>query len=144
MEQKWTIHQLERKSDNGFVLNVHWRFAITETTEEGKNYYADSYSVASYQQDENAEDFIPFEDITEEIVVGWVKESLGEEQLASMEASLLQQIESQKNPPIVYGLPWAQTPAAPLTLQQETPVEGEPAADNPGEEPAAEEPTAGE
>lgn len=116
MEQKWTIHQLERKSDNGFVLNVHWRFSITETTEDGNNYYADSYSVASYQQDEESEDFIPFEDITEEIVIGWVKESLGEEQLALMQSSVIQQIESQKNPPIVYGLPWAQETVTPPVL----------------------------
>lgn len=118
MEQKWTIHQLERKSDDGFVLNVHWRFSITETTEDGKNYYADSYSAASYQQDENAEGFIPFEDITEEVVVGWLKESLGEEQLESMKASLIQQIESQKNPPIVYGLPWGQETVTPPITEE--------------------------
>jgi hypothetical protein len=27
MKTNWTIHQLERKSDDGFVLNVHWRYA---------------------------------------------------------------------------------------------------------------------
>lgn len=108
MEQNWTIHQLERKSDNGFVVNVHWRFSMTDTDETGKYYYADTYSVASYTQDEESEDYIPFEELTQEIVVEWVKETLGEEQLESMEASLVQQIESQKNPPIVYGLPWEQ------------------------------------
>ena len=103
----WTIHQLERKSDNGFVLNVHWRLSMTDTDEHGKQYYADSYSVASYTQDESSEDYIPFEDLTKEIVVGWVEESLGEEQLQAMEQSLIQQIETQKNPPVIYGLPWS-------------------------------------
>lgn len=103
MEKKWTIHQLERKSDNGFVINVHWRYAIIDNV-ENKNYYADTYSVISYSQE--GEEYVPFEDITELMVIGWIKTSLGEEKLLEMETSLLNQIESQKNPPVVYGLPW--------------------------------------
>jgi hypothetical protein len=116
MEKKWIIHQLERKSDNGFVFNVHWRYSITEIDESGKQYYADSYSVASYTQDEESDDYIPYEDLTEEIVIGWVKSSIGEEQLDNMEASLLQQIENQKTPPTLSGVPW-------LTTTNETIIE---------------------
>ena len=104
MTKTWTIHELERKADNGFVVTVHWRLAMTDTDEDGKKWYADTYSVLSYQQEE--EDIIPFEDLTEEIVIGWVEETLGAEKIAEMEASLVANIESQKNPPIVSGLPW--------------------------------------
>ena len=109
MEKKWIIHQLERKADNGFVFNVHWRYAITDTDEYGKTYYADSYSVAHYEQDEEAEDYIPYEELTEQDVIGWVEQSLGEEKLASMEESLINQIENQKNPVSLNGLPWTNT-----------------------------------
>ena len=104
MEKKWIIHQLERKADNGFVVTVHWRLAMTETDKSGKTYYADTYSVLSYQQEED--NIIPFEDLTEEIVIGWVEKSLGDEKIQEIILSLSQQIENQKNPPIKTGLPW--------------------------------------
>jgi hypothetical protein len=105
MKTNWTIHQLERKSDDGFVVNVHWRYAMTDTNEE-KNYYADTYGVASFTENPESESYIPYEDLTEEIVISWVKDYLGEEQLKEIELNLSTQIESQKNPPILQGLSW--------------------------------------
>lgn len=99
MEQifNWTISQLERKSDNGFVMNIHWRYSLTED-----NHKAETYSVQSFTQE--SEDFIPFEDITETDVIGWLEASLDVDQL---QESLMSQIETMKNPPIIYGLPWS-------------------------------------
>jgi len=103
MNKNWTIHQLERKSDNGFVVNVHWRYAFSETPEDkGIQYYASRHGVLSYTQSEDS-DLIPYEDLTEDIVIGWVKESLDMEDL---DKDLENQIEAQKNPPILQGLPW--------------------------------------
>jgi len=103
MQKIWTIHQLERKSDDGFVVNVHWRYAFAETPEDGGvQYYADRYGVLSYTQSEDS-DLIPYEDLTENIVIGWVKESLDMEDL---DKDLENQIEAQKNPPILQGVPW--------------------------------------
>jgi hypothetical protein len=42
--------------------------------------------------------FIPFEDLTNEVVVEWTKEAMGEEQVASMETSIAGQIEALINP----------------------------------------------
>jgi hypothetical protein len=106
MKKTWIIHTLERLVENGFVFNVHWRYAITDTDESGREYYADSYSVASFTQDPESEDYIPYEDLTEEIVINWVKGSLGEEYLETMENNLLQNIQNQKNPPVLSGVPW--------------------------------------
>ena len=106
MNKIWTIHQLERKSNNGFVINVHWRLTMTDE-QDGKTYYADNYGVVGYTQDENNEDFIPYEELTEEDIIGWVESYLGEERLEQMELSLTNQIENQKNPPVLRGLPWS-------------------------------------
>ena len=43
-------------------------------------------------------EFIPFEDLTNEIVVGWTKSALGEEQVAYIEASIASQIEQMIKP----------------------------------------------
>jgi len=119
MTTNWTIHQLERKSDDGFVVNVHWRHSMTDKDESGKSYYADTYSIASYTQDPEAESYVPYEDLTEEIVVGWVKTSLGEERIAEIEKSLADQIAEQKNPPILTGLPWEPLLETPLVPEEE-------------------------
>ena len=42
--------------------------------------------------------FIPFEDLTNEVVVEWTKEAMGEEQVTSIEASIAGQIEALINP----------------------------------------------
>lgn len=57
--------------------------------------------------------FVDFDDLTPEIVEGWVVNVLGPEQLAAMDDNLAGQIEAQKNP--VGGPmspPWSQSPAA--------------------------------
>ena len=43
-------------------------------------------------------DFIPFEDLTNEIIVEWTKESMGEEKVASIETGIANQIEALINP----------------------------------------------
>jgi hypothetical protein len=54
--------------------------------------------------------FIPYADLTEEIVVGWIKEVLGEEGVLAIEESIADQIAMQKNPPVtpeITPLPWS-------------------------------------
>jgi hypothetical protein len=103
MKKTWIIHQLERKSDNGFVFNVHWRYSFMDSDDSTKTYYADNYGVASYTQDPESENYIPYEDLTEEIVIDWVKASLDME---TIEKNLSEKIEQQKNPPVLTGVPW--------------------------------------
>lgn len=55
-------------------------------------------------------EFIPYANLTEEIVVEWIKEELGENGLLSITSCIDGQIESQKNPPVVpviTPLPWS-------------------------------------
>jgi hypothetical protein len=56
--------------------------------------------------------FIPYEDLTNDIVVGWIQEILGVDGVANYEASIQGQIDSQINPPVtpeVTPLPWSAT-----------------------------------
>ena len=74
------------------IYNVHWR-----VTKEDQEYSASSYGTQTLNT-EDIQDFVPFEDVTSEMVEGWVKEAMGEEQVTKIESSLDQQIEDQKNP----------------------------------------------
>jgi hypothetical protein len=93
----WTIQQLDRKTADGFVTTAHWRCDATDG-----EYSAGVYGSAGWQETaENA--LIPYESLTQEQVLGWVWDSLDK---AETEANVLAQIEAQKNPVVVPGVPW--------------------------------------
>ena len=77
------------------IFNVHWR-----VTKEDGDYFASSYGTQSLST-ENIEDFKPYDEVTSEMVEGWVKDAMGEEEVANIESSLDKKIADEKNPPYV-------------------------------------------
>ena len=100
----WNIAQLERESADGYVYTAHWSVNATETVED-KTYSAGSYGSIGLQRPE--EDMVLFEDLTKELVISWVLNELGEEQVANIETSLIDQIQEQKTPSKLSGIPWS-------------------------------------
>ena len=94
----WTIAQLERNTADGGVVVAHWRVSKTDG-----DYSASSYGTCSWTPEPTSDDFVPFEDLTEALVIEWVKDSLDAE---AIEAGLTAQIEDQKAPKVVAGVPW--------------------------------------
>lgn len=93
---EFKINNLERHTSNGVVTVVHWTVTKTDGDAVGSIY--SSLAVTE------GETVIPFEELTEEIVVEWVKASLD---LVATEAALDAQITEQKTPSKASGLPWA-------------------------------------
>ena len=93
----WTINQLDRLTSDGFVVTVHYNVSAVDG-----EYRASTYGTTSYTQTPD-ETYIPYEDLTQAIVVGWVQEALGKD---TVEASLQGQIDALKNPVQESGLPW--------------------------------------
>ena len=79
-----------------FVVNVHWSRNATEVVNE-KEYFASVYGSQSFSKDD-VTNFIPYEDLTYEIVCGWLDGSMDVE---ALDLNLDAQIENQVNPPIV-------------------------------------------
>jgi len=92
----WNIVQMDRLTSDNFVVTVHYSVTATDG-----DYSANTYGTVGYTQE--LDNFIPFDNLTPEIVTGWVQTSLGKD---TVEESLTAQIESQKNPVQVSGLPW--------------------------------------
>ena len=93
----WTIAQMERLTYDGFVLTVHYNVSATDEI-----YQTSIYGSISYVQTPG-EAYIPYKDLTQDIVVGWVQEALGKD---TVEDSLQSQINVLKNPVQAFGLPW--------------------------------------
>tara|TARA_R110002096_G_C14588338_1_gene721816 strand:- start:148 stop:459 length:312 start_codon:yes stop_codon:yes gene_type:complete len=100
----WTIATLERNTDDGVVI-AHWQATDNEVVGE-ETHAGRSYGTCGFTPDSTAEGYTVYADITEAQAIGWVKDSLGEEQVASTEASIADQIEESKAPLISTGVPW--------------------------------------
>jgi len=103
----WKIEQMDRQTSDGLVTTVHWRANATETVGE-ETYTATSYGSVGLTAGDT---LIPFADLTQAVVVGWVKDQLGEETVTSTESGLTAQIAAQKAPVSASGLPAAWTVA---------------------------------
>lgn len=110
----WSINALDRYTSDGQVLIAH--YSLNATTDDGTASLQASIGFAEPTQEE----FIPFDQLTEETVVGWVQQQLGEEQIAGLQAGLLQTIIERNNPPLASGLPWVQPETESDTLQSDT------------------------
>lgn len=82
----------QAEGETNVVYNVHW--IVTGT--EGE--YTASIIGTQIVTVDPETPFIPFEDLTNEIVVEWTKEAMGEEQVAQIEATIAAAIEDQINP----------------------------------------------
>ena len=96
MNVEWNVVNTEYKTDNKFIVTVHY----TVNAVDG-DYTANTYGTVGYSQEDKS--YIPYADLTKETVIGWVKDSLGQE---TVEEALAAQIEAQKNPVQKSGLPW--------------------------------------
>jgi hypothetical protein len=104
----WTVSAMDCKvsEDNlsDVVYCVHWRVSKTEVDGD-KTYSASVYSTCSLPSPD-PESFTPYASLTQEQVLGWIWAN-GVDKDAT-EAAVAQQIENQKNPPVIApALPWA-------------------------------------
>ena len=107
---EWVISQLNCAVESeGLpdVINViHWRYNATQE-HDGKIYFADTYGSSSVAQP-NPQDFIPYADVTEAEVIGWLEEILPVE---AMQLALENNIALQINPvEVTLPLPWLPSP----------------------------------
>ena len=83
--------------EQGFVVNVLFNVSGTD----GTNTASIDGNIQFTNQVES--DYIPYDQLTEAICVGWCQTSLGKD---TVEASLQSQIDALKNPVQESGVPW--------------------------------------
>ena len=96
----WAIAELERETADGYVFTAHYTVNAADGT-----YTAGAYGSVGFERPET---LVPFADLTEEQVIGWVKEALGgDEKVTEIQAALQGQLDEQRTPSKASGLPWA-------------------------------------
>lgn len=110
--------------------DVVTRAFYTVLGDDGEGHTAD-YSNFAYTPLDPSVPFIPYVDLTPEIVIGWVQRNLGPDVVAAIEESIAISIQRQVTPPPepeVLPLPWA-PPTPPETPATEAPLIEPPAPD---------------
>jgi hypothetical protein len=96
----WKIAQLERETADGYVFTAHYTVDASDGT-----YNAGAYGSVGLEKPET---LVPFADLTEEQVVGWVKAAIGgADKVAEVETALQAQLDEQKTPTKASGTPWS-------------------------------------
>jgi len=93
----WKIVNMERDASTGFVSTVHWTCSDVDGDYSGSTYGSIGLS---------GELVTPYEELTEETVIGWVKAAMGAETVAAHEAAVAAQIAEAKAPKVATGMPW--------------------------------------
>jgi len=102
----WDVPGLDRTLPDGdaYPSGTVYAGGWTATyAEQGQSAYA--YGSVGFSEADPA-NFTPFAEITKEQALTWVKGILGEDQVASIEASLKAQVAEQLNPTHANGAPW--------------------------------------
>ena len=95
----WAVAQLERETEDGCVFTVHYTVSAHDGT-----YSSSAYGSLGLERPEG--EMVPFADLTEATVIGWVKDKFGEEKVTEIEGALQAQLDEQKAPSKASGLPW--------------------------------------
>lgn len=90
----WTISNLDRNTADGFVYCAHWQCSGVDG-----DLHSSVYATCSFDGDLA----IPYADLTQETVLGWVWEQVDK---AATEQSIADRIEALRNPVTATGTPW--------------------------------------
>jgi hypothetical protein len=95
----WQVQNMTHTTDTGFVINVAW--GCTASQDSASAFHGGK---TVYENNPDQDGFIPYDQLTEEQVLGWVWADVDK---AAIEADLTTKIEKQLNPTTTNGLPWS-------------------------------------
>ncbi len=104
---EWKVSQLDSYPTLGdhinVIFNVHWSVRAVDG-----EYEASVYGAQQIVYDE-ARAYVPYEELTEPMIIDWLKATLSvDDRVTGIEEALAQNIENQRNPPVVtLPLPWS-------------------------------------
>jgi hypothetical protein len=93
----WTVTQLLTETiagEQNYVVIANYEVTGVDGV------YTSSIQDSSRFSTANVDSFIPYEDLTNTIVIGWIQALLGVDGVANYEDSIQGQIDSQINPPV--------------------------------------------
>jgi hypothetical protein len=107
MNYEWKIVAMDCYPEKDGLVNCVFTCHWTLNGDDGEGHSGSAYGSVGVTLDEGG-DYTPYDKLTQKQVVGWVKDSLGDEQVATLETSIANQIKQQIKPTVVTPpLPWS-------------------------------------
>lgn len=103
MAIQWAIVNMQRVIDDGFVIIADW--TCTASQDNLSSYV---YGQQAFPYDPAQPGFIPYDQLTEADVIGWVQTAMGPEQVAGYEANAQGALDKLLHPTTASGTPWTQ------------------------------------
>ncbi len=106
----WNVTALYTQTiegDENYVVIANYVVVGVEGT------YTASLSNMARFSTESVTPFVPYENLTNVIVIGWIQDELGVDGVSNLDACIQGQIDSQINPPVTpqsQPLPWVPAP----------------------------------
>ena len=102
MAVTWTITNMEytNDSDKG-VVHAAWSASETDGDHTGT-----VSGMESYTPDSSAEGYVAWDSLDEATVAGWIKTTLGSDEVTRVEAKVAAQIAESKAPSTSWGVAW--------------------------------------
>lgn len=125
----WTIIGLpcypEQDNLQDVVFQIVWRYNGTD----GEGHFGEAYGTTDVVYEASAP-FVPYSDLTQETIEGWLVSALGVDGMAAVTAQVDAAIDFQANPPVIVPpLPWAPPeppppppPPEPIPVEPTTPL----------------------
>ena len=111
------VHPQE-EGETDVVYNVHWIVTGTSDQLDPQGNAYSSTNIGTQVVPLNPETpFVPFDELTNEIVVEWTKDAMGEEQVQSIEDSIASQIAELENPTSI-TMTIGEQPEPPVTIEE--------------------------
>lgn len=101
MATTWVIEGMTHEIADGGVVVAYWR---ANAASDDDQFFATNYGSCGFTYDPSSPDFIPYDELTQDEVLGWVWTQVDKD---ATEAALAQNIYNQEHPTTASGLPWA-------------------------------------
>ena len=98
----WRVTDLTRDLSDGYVSKVNYVVEIAYEQDGTSRAHTNSYEIIL----ERPETLVPYTDLTNDIVTGWIKSLVGAETVTSIEESLISTVTEILTPTTGSGLPW--------------------------------------
>jgi len=109
MNYTWRITNMQHNTSNGVVYDIDYGCFTHYSGSEGE-FSSRKLDEMSITGDPSDKDFVPYADLTEEIVMGWVQTDLGSSKVTEIQEELSSSIASNiiavSNVTSSYGMPW--------------------------------------
>lgn len=105
----WHILEMKHYVSSGTVFDVLWQFKAVRTLDDNRIFTSIQTGWAGLNTPD-PDNFIPFENLQEETVIGWVQGVLGSAEIAALESFAVNELNTKENPVEARGLPWEPEP----------------------------------